>query len=115
MSASQAPPREIFPKSWSGPFSKFGARAAIRYDALIKQALNDIAADPERPGSNERPELMLTGLRTYHLRFSRNRVSGPSVKAPRRFLVYRRRDGGVVEVARILHDNRDLARHLPDD
>lgn len=93
---------------------EFGERAALRYDALIKQALKDIGADPERPGSKERPEIMVRGARTYHLEFSRNRVSGSKVKKPRHFLLYRCRDDGVVEVARILHDGRDLQRHLPE-
>ena len=94
---------------------KFGSRAAQRYRALLKQALRDIAADPERPGWMERPELS-TGARTYHLRFSRDRarVSGP-VRNPRHFLLYRRNDEGVIEVARVLHDARDLERHLPED
>jgi toxin ParE1/3/4 len=95
---------------------EFGERAALRYDTLIKQALKDIGADPERPGSKERPEIMIRGARTYHLKFSRNRVSGSKVKEPRHFLLYRRHvDNGVIEVARILHDGRDLQGHLPED
>jgi toxin ParE1/3/4 len=82
-------------------FREFGGRAALRYDILIKQALKDIGADPERPGSKERPEIMVRGARTYHLEFSRNRVSGSKVKEPRHFLLYRHRDDGVIEVARI--------------
>jgi toxin ParE1/3/4 len=93
---------------------EFGERAALRYDTLIKQALKDIGADPERPGSKERPEIMVRGARTYHLECSRNRVSGSKVKEPRHFLLYRRRDDGVIEVARILHDGRDHQRHLPE-
>ena len=94
---------------------EFGERAALRYDILIKQALKDIGVDPERPGSKERPEIMVRGARTYHLEFSRNRVSGSKVKEPRHFLLYRRRDDGVIEVARILHDGRDLQRLLPEE
>jgi toxin ParE1/3/4 len=94
---------------------EFGARAALRYDALIKQALKDIAVELERPGSKERPEIMIEGARTYHLSLSRSRVRGSGVKEPRHFLLYRRRDAGVIEVARILHDGRDLQRHLPED
>ena len=87
----------------------FGETAAARYRALIKQAVRDIGADPERPGSKERPEIMIQGARTtYHLSFSRSRLSGPGVKEPRHFLLYRRREDGVIEVARILHDGRDL-------
>jgi plasmid stabilization system protein ParE len=94
---------------------EFGERAALRYDALIKQALKDIGTNPERPGSKERREIMVPGARTYHLEFSRARVPGPKVKEPRHFLLYRRRDDGVIEIARILHDGRDLRRHLPED
>ena len=93
---------------------KFGETAAVRYKALIKQAVRDVSNDPERPGSKERPEIMTEGARIYHLQFSRSRVSGLGVKEPRHFLLYRRRSDGVVEVARILHDGRGLARHLPE-
>jgi toxin ParE1/3/4 len=94
---------------------KFGESAAARYRALIKQAVRDVGTDPERPGSKEREEIMIEGARTYHLHFSRSRVSGPGVKEPRHFLLYRRREDGVIEVARILHDGCDLQRHLPED
>ena len=93
---------------------EFGIDASLRYRALIRQALLDIEADHERPGSKERSEIMVEGARTYHISLSRNRVSGARVKEPRHFLLYRRREDGVVEVARILHDGRDLDRHLPE-
>lgn len=94
---------------------KFGSRAAQRYRALLKQALRDIMADPERPGSMQRPELS-AGARTYHLRFSRGRArASGAVNNPRHFLIYRRSDEGIIEVARVLHDARDLERHLPED
>jgi plasmid stabilization system protein ParE len=32
---------------------EFGERAAVRCDTLSKNALKDIGADPERPGSKE--------------------------------------------------------------
>jgi toxin ParE1/3/4 len=96
---------------WTG--EQFGERAALRYDALIKQALKDIGADPKRPGSRACPDIMIEGARTYHLQFSRNRVGGPRVKEPRHFLLYRNRADRVVEVFRILHESRDLERHLP--
>ena len=98
---------------WS--LQEFGVAASLRYSALIRQALLDVEADPARPGSTERPEIMIEGARTYHLSFSRRRVSGLGVKEPRHFLLYRRRNDGVIEVARILHDARDLVRHLPED
>ena len=101
--------REI--RRWSE--NKFGKPAAKRYEALLLQALRDIEAEPERPGSKERPDVMIAGARTYHLAFSRGRVGGEKVHAPRHVVLYRHRTDGVLEVARILHDARDLARHLP--
>ena len=97
--------------NWSR--KEFGEAAAERYQALIKQALRDIGADPERPGSRERPEILIEGARTYHLELSWGRVKGQSVKAPRHFLLYRRRGERVIEVGRVCHDARDLARHVP--
>jgi toxin ParE1/3/4 len=58
---------------------------------------------------------MIEGARTYHLEFSRGRVKGQGVKAPRHFLLYRRRDERVIEVGRVFHDARDLTRHLPEE
>jgi len=48
-------------------------------------------------------------------RESRRRVSGPIVKEPRHFLLYRRRSDGVLEIARVLDEARDFQRHLPED
>jgi toxin ParE1/3/4 len=52
---------------------RFGESAAARYRALLPQALRDISADPDRPGSKERPDLA-RGIRTYHLFFSRDQT-----------------------------------------
>jgi plasmid stabilization system protein ParE len=41
-------------------------------------------------------------------------VSASKVQEPRHSLLYRRREDGVIEVARILPDGRDLQRHLPE-
>jgi toxin ParE1/3/4 len=97
--------------NWSR--KEFGESAVARYGALIKQGLIDIAKDPERPGSKERPEI-IEGARTYHLEFSRSRVSGSAVKTPRHFLLYRQLDVRVIEVGRILHEAHDFQRQLPE-
>jgi toxin ParE1/3/4 len=94
---------------------EFGKGAAARYRVLIKQAVFDIGADPERPGSQDRTDLLVSGARTYHLSFSRSRVGGPGVKEPRHFLVYRRCEDGAIEVGRVIHDSRDLDRHVPEE
>jgi toxin ParE1/3/4 len=98
---------------WS--VANFGKEAARRYEALIRQALHDIAADPERPGSSARPDLA-PSLRTYHISFSRDRArtSTASVKHARHIVVYRRR-GTLLQILRILHDARDLEPLIPPD
>jgi plasmid stabilization system protein ParE len=69
------------------------------------------------PGSQERPELG-KGVFVYHVRFSHKRAQsrfGP-VGNPRHFAVYRSRGNRtVIEIIRILHDSRNLARHVPHD
>lgn len=99
--------------TWSQ--ERFGERAARRYADLFKQALHDIAADPERPGSTRRPDLA-RGVWTYHLFFSRDRARSDLgiVRKPRHLLIYRRR-GETIEIVRVLHDARDVERHLPEE
>jgi toxin ParE1/3/4 len=91
----------------------FGQGAALRYAELIIQALRDLQADPARPGAKQRPELP-QGVFVYHLAGSRARVAGDRVKTPRHFVLYRVL-AGRVEVLRLLHDSRDLARHVSAD
>ena len=96
---------------WS--LKEFGEAAALRYSGLIERAIADIEENPELPGSQSRPELLIAGVRTYHLFFSRNHVDGVGVKEPRHFLLYRRREDGIIEVGGFIHEARDLQRHLP--
>jgi toxin ParE1/3/4 len=93
---------------------EFGEKVRRRYEALLTQAIADLGEDPERPGSHARPEVA-AGARTYHLRYSRDRVgkSIGRIHRPRHFLLYRVRDARV-EIARVLHDGMDLERHLPE-
>lgn len=94
--------------AWSE--DKFGASAADRYGLLVRQALHDVLEEPTRPGAKVRPDLGPNAY-VYHLMFSRERVAGERVRAPRHFVLYRYINGKV-EFARLLHDSRDLARHL---
>jgi toxin ParE1/3/4 len=75
-----------------------------------------VAADPQRAGSSSRPEIAASA-RTYHLIYSRDRITKRSgrVARPRHFLLYRIRNDGLVEIGRVLHDSMDLPRHLPDE
>lgn len=92
----------------------FGEQARLRYEALLTQAIIDIAESPDRPGCVAREELA-ADARTYHLWHSRNRVKKTLgvVSKPRHFLLFRINAQGDIEIGRVLHDSMDLASHLP--
>jgi len=87
-----------------------GIDAADRYDALLRQALKDLRNDPFRPGSKERPEIAAK-VRSYHIALSRDRA-GSNVKYPRHLVLYYLPSNNEVTVSRVLHDARDLRRHM---
>jgi plasmid stabilization system protein ParE len=95
--------------AWSE--THFGLPAADRYGALIRQAMRDLRTKPDRAGSQTLEQLK-PGARVYHLRFSKDRVAGGWVAAPRHIIVYRYTHD-LVEFVRLLHESRDLERHLP--
>jgi toxin ParE1/3/4 len=99
--------------AWS--HEHFGEQARLRYEALLTQAIIDVAEDPQRVGSRSREELA-TGARTYHLWHSRQRIakSVGMVASPRHFLLLRLNAQGVVEIGRVLHDSMDLVSNLPE-
>ncbi|WP_418316169.1 type II toxin-antitoxin system RelE/ParE family toxin [Piscinibacter sakaiensis] len=94
---------------------QFGEAARLRHESLIVASLRDVATQPDRPGSIARPELG-AGIRSWHLRLSRDRVAAGAlvVRRPRHFLVYRF-EPGLLVVGRVLHDAMELARHLDPD
>jgi toxin ParE1/3/4 len=81
---------------------RWGEPKAREYRDLIKEALNTIAADPQRGivRSGVRP-----GILGYH-------IQRPGRNA-RHILFYRVNRSGVVELIRFLHDSMDFQRHLP--
>jgi toxin ParE1/3/4 len=95
---------------------RFGEQAKSRYQSLIIQAIRDIVADPLRAGCVQRAELR-DGIRTYHLRYSRDRVrpARSRVKHPRHFLILRIVAEDTIEVSRVLHDSMDIVRQLPSE
>lgn len=95
---------------------QLGEQARLRYEALLIQAIIDVAEKPDRAGSRDRVEIAIS-VRTYHLSYSRKRVANKMgrVKKPRHLLLYRTRRDDDVEIARVLHDSMDLERHLPDE
>jgi toxin ParE1/3/4 len=95
---------------------QWGPTGRRRYEALLVRAILDVADDPGRAGSHDRPEIS-AAVRTYHLYHSRNRVAAAagSVRRPRHLLMFRTCEDGRVEIGRVLHDSMDLSQHVPDN
>ncbi len=94
----------------------FGTRTSKRYARLIAKAIEQIADDPDRLGSSQRPELT-ENCRTYHLSFSRESAGRPGdrIRQPRHFLLYRVTESNTLEIGRVLHDSMDCQANLPDE
>jgi toxin ParE1/3/4 len=94
----------------------FGPQILKQYAKLIATAIEEVAADPELPGSSHRPEIA-DHCRTYHLFFSRKSAgrTGGWIRRPRHFLLYRVTESNVVEIGRVLHDSMELQAHLPEE
>lgn len=95
---------------------RFGEMARLRYEYLLVAALRDLADEPYRIGSIERPELG-ENVRSYHLRHSRDRARHESgiVRRPRHLLLFRLARPDLIGIGRVLYDAMEIERHLPSD
>ncbi|QND44676.1 type II toxin-antitoxin system RelE/ParE family toxin (plasmid) [Rhizobium lusitanum] len=93
---------------------KFGELARLRYERLLVTAMRDIAAEPQRIGIIERPELG-DHVCSYHLRHSRERARHESgiVRQPRHLLLFRFAHADFIGIGRVLHDSMEVELHLP--
>jgi toxin ParE1/3/4 len=90
---------------------QFGQPARRRYRLLLEQAIEDVAADPQRAGVHAGSR---EGLWVYHTRHARPRTPpGQRVGRPRHLIVFTI-TGDELRVLRILHDALDLPEHLKD-
>ncbi|AZC84044.1 MULTISPECIES: type II toxin-antitoxin system RelE/ParE family toxin [Pseudomonas] len=95
---------------------QFGTGARVRYQELIRTAIEDLALVPTRIGSSMRDEVAF-GLRSFHLVHSRKRAATANgmVQSPRHIVFYRLAEDQVIEIVRILHDAMEARLHLPQD
>jgi toxin ParE1/3/4 len=94
----------------------FGPQTLNRYAKLIATAIEQVAENPERVGSSQRPEIA-EHRRTYHLYFSRTAAgrAGDRIRQPRHLLLYRVTESISLEIGRVLHDSMDFQANLPDE
>jgi len=85
--------------------TQFGDSKYEEYKELIRKALTDIAADPNRRPARRRPELHRDAW-TFHI--------ARRGKRARHFFLYRVMGEEFIDVGRLLHDSMDLEGNLPD-
>ena len=90
---------------------RHGAQARIRYRALLTAAMRRVAAEPEGASTAHRDEL-LAGIRSFHIRHSRDESREAPVANPVHVIFYRAVQPGIVEIVRVLHDRMEPRLHI---
>ena len=88
-----------------------GKRARVRYRALLTAAMRRVAADPNEPSTADRAKLM-PGIRSFHIRHSRDESRETPVANPAHVIFYRVVQPDLVEIVRVLHDRMEPSRHI---
>jgi toxin ParE1/3/4 len=91
--------------------TQHGRDARIRYRGLMTAAMRRIAAAPHGLSTTDRGEL-LAGLRSLHIRHSRNESRETPVGDPVHVIFYRVVEPELVEIVRVLHDRMEPSRHM---
>ena len=92
---------------------RWGSEGRQRYAAVFGAAMRQIADQPEGPLTKKRPELR-SGIRSFHIRYTRRSAEDPTVRRPVHVLYYRVAQEGVIEIVRVLHERMEPRRHLDE-
>ncbi len=88
-----------------------GKAARIRYRACLTAAMRRVAAFPDGRSTEDRAELV-PGIRSFHIRHSRDESREVPVANPVHVIFYRLVTPSVVEIVRVLHDRMEPRRHI---
>ena len=88
-----------------------GREARIRYRACLTAAMRRVAADPNGRSTVDRAELV-PGIRSFHIRHSRDESREAPVANPVHVIFYRVMQPGVVEIVRVLRDRMEPRLHI---
>lgn len=88
-----------------------GSEARVRYRACLTAAMRRVAADPAGRSTVDRRELA-AGIRSFHIRHSREESREVPVANPVHVLFYRVMRPGVVDIVRVLHERMEPRLHV---
>jgi len=91
--------------------TQHGNDARTRYRGLLTAAMRRIAADPQGLATADRSEL-LDGLRSLHIRHSRNESHEEPVGDPVHVIFYRAVEPEFFEIVRVLHDRMEPSQYM---
>ena len=90
---------------------RHGRDARTRYSALLLAAMRRVAEHPEGRSTSDRSDVR-PGIRSFHLRHSRNESREVTVANPVHVIFYRVIQPGVIEIVRVLHERMEPRRHI---
>jgi toxin ParE1/3/4 len=90
---------------------RHGRDARTRYAALLAAAMRRVAVDPQGRSTSDRNDLR-PGMRSFHIRHSRDESRAAPVANPVHVLFYRMAEPGVVVIVRVLHERMEPGRHI---
>jgi toxin ParE1/3/4 len=90
---------------------RHGRDARARYAALLLAAMRRVAENPAGLSTADRSELR-PGIRSFHIRHSRDESGETPVANPVHVIFYRAVQPGLVEIVRVLHDRMEPSRHI---
>lgn len=88
-----------------------GRDARTRYVALLLAAMRRVAEYPKGHSTVDRSALR-PGIRSFHIRHSRDESREAPVANPVHVIFYRVTQPGIVEIVRVLHDRTEPSRHV---
>jgi toxin ParE1/3/4 len=89
----------------------YGKEGRTRYRACLSAAMRRVAAEPEGLSTMDRSAL-LTGLRSFHIRHSRQESLEAPVTNAVHVVFFRVTQSGVVEIIRVLRGRMEPKRHV---
>lgn len=90
---------------------RHGRDARTRYAALLLAALQRVAENPDGLSTSGHAGLR-PGMRSFHIRHSRNQSREAPVANPVHVIYYRAVEPGVVEIVRVLHERMEPRLHV---
>jgi toxin ParE1/3/4 len=92
---------------------RHGRDARMRYAALLLAAMRRVAETPEGRSTSDSSRVR-PGLRSFHIRHSRDESREAPVANPVHVIFYRVVEAGVAEVVRVLHERMEPSRYIGD-